>query len=650
MSLMEKEIYEFGPFLLDPAEHLLLCEGIPVSLTPKAFETLVCLVRNQGRMLTKDELLKQIWPDTFVEEVNLAVNISTIRKALGENPQHCRYIATVPGRGYRFVADVRKIANRIENNAVTDADTKLIEVTNGTERLGREVGVDYDATSVSTGFGRLGSGRRAGILRLAVPAILILLLAAILGTRIWRSQNKKASSLTNSVSIAVLPFADLSPDRSQEYFSDGLSEELINDLAQVPGLKVVGRSSAFQFKGRNEDLRVVGRKLGVANILEGSVQREGDQVRIRAELIKADDGFQLWSETYDRNIQDIFTVQSQIASSATETLQGKLLNTATPAAREHSTNPEAYDAYLRAAYFTGRGRDKADLDKALTYAQQAIKLDPTYASAWALRSYILDTMADVGLMEPSMAFRTAREDAERAIELDSKNASGYLALAWAQINRDWNWEGAELSLNKAEELEPGSAAILRYRSVLYEALGRLNEAIEFRERAIERDPLLASSQSYLAHLLYCSGEYEKAEVTLQKALELNPHKTYDHFTDSEILLQQGRPQNALVQIEQEPDVSWRLTGEALAYYTLGRRKDSDAAVTQLIQDHQQHMAYQIAEIYAYRGESDRAFEWLDRAYLQHDSGMRELKIDPLLKALHRDPRYLGMLKKMNLRA
>jgi len=314
MSLMEKEIYEFGPFLLDPAEHLLSCEGIPVSLTPKAFETLVCLVRNQGRMLTKDELLKQIWPNTFVEEVNLAVNISTIRKALGENRQHSRYIATIPGRGYRFVAEVRKIANRVENSAITDADTKLIEVANGTERLDREIGIDHDATTASTSFGRLGPGRIAGVLRLAVPAVLILLLAAILGTRIWRLQNKKVSSLSNSASIAVLPFADLSPGKDQEYFSDGLSEELINDLAQVPGLKVVGRSSAFQFKGRNEDLRVVGRKLGVANILEGSVQREGDHVRIRAELIKADDGFQLWSETYDRKIEDIFTVQSQIAN------------------------------------------------------------------------------------------------------------------------------------------------------------------------------------------------------------------------------------------------------------------------------------------------------------------------------------------------
>lgn len=644
MSLMEKEMYEFGPFLLDPAEHLLSCEGIPVSLTPKAFDTLLYLVRNSGRILTKDELLKQIWPDTFVEEVNLAVNISTIRKILGENPQHCRYIATVPGRGYRFVGEVRKIADQTENNAAIDADTNTMELANGTESLAEKI----DAPRISTGFGgRPGSGMRAAVLSFGVPVVLILLSVAILGTRVWRLQKKKASSLSDSASIAVLPFVDLSPGKDQEYFSDGLAEELINDLAQVPGLKVVGRSSAFQFKERNEDLRVVGTKLGVANVLEGSVQREGDHVRIRAELINAEDGFQLWSETYDRKLEDIFTVQSQIASSATGALQAKLLNTA-KVAREHPANPEAYDAYLRATYFTGRGRDKADLDNALTYTQQTIKLDARYAPVWALRSYILDTMADVGLMEPSIAFPRAREDAERAIELDSNNASGYLALAWAQINRDWNWEGAELSLKKAEELEPGSAAILRYRSVLYESLGRLKEAIQFREEAIARDPLLASSQSYLAHLLYCAGEYEKAEVTLQKALELNPHKTYDHFTHSEILIQQGNPQEALVQIEQEPDVSWRLTGEALAYYRLGRRMDSDAALMQLVQDHKQHMAYQIAEIYAYRGEPDRAFEWLDRAYLQHDSGMRELKIDPLLKDLHRDPRYLEMLKKMHL--
>jgi TolB-like protein/DNA-binding winged helix-turn-helix (wHTH) protein/Tfp pilus assembly protein PilF len=568
MPLMEKEIYEFGPFLLDPAERLLSSEGIPVSLTPKAFETLVYLVRNQGRMLTKDELLKQIWPDTFVEEVNLAVNISTVRKALGENPQDCRFIATIPGHGYRFVALVRKIASQSEDSGytTTQGPPELLEEASGAEVLKNEVETAGEATRSRTGIGAvLHSGAKGGVLKVAIAAVPVLLLTALLGLHFWRSPNRKVGTLAKAPSIAVLPFADLSTGKDQEYISDGLAEELINDLAQVPGLRVVGRSSSFRFKGKNEDLRTVGRKLGVANILEGSIRREGDRVRIRAELIKADDGFELWSETYDRKMGDIFSVEDEIARAATDALQIKLMGAenAARATNERSANPQAYVAFLHARYFTTRGRDKADLDNALAYVEEAIKLDEKYARAWALRSYIQDTMADVGLMDPATGFRKAREDAERAIELDSNGAGGYLALAWAQINRDWNWEGAELSLKKASELEPGSAGILRYRSFLCESLGQLNEAIDFHKQAIALDPLFASSQSYLAYRLYSAGEYEEAESAAKKALELNPQKTYDHFTLGEILLAQGHAQAALTEMEREPSVSWSLTGKAL---------------------------------------------------------------------------------------
>jgi len=448
----------------------------------------------------------------------------------------------------------------------------------------------------------------------------------------------------------VLPFVDLSPGKDQEYFSDGLTEELINNLSKVSGLKVVARSSAFQFKGKSEDLRSIGKKLGVTDILEGSVRKEGDRVRISAELVKAKDGFQVWSETYDRKMEDILSVQEEIARSTTGALQVKLLGLkdATVKTRERSANAEAYDALLHARYFTTRGRAKADLESALTYAEKAIKLDAKSASAWALRSYILDTMADVGLMEPVPTFQRAREDAERAIELDPNGAAGYLALAWVQINRDWNWEMAELSLNKAAELEPGSASILRHRSFLCQSVGRLNEAIKLFEQAITLDPLLASAHSQLAYLLFSAGEYEKAKASAQKALELNPQKTYDHFTQGEILLAQGRPVQSLAEMEREPAAIWRLTGEALAYHALGHNQDSNAALTQLINEYQQYMAYQIAEVYASRGETDKAFQWLNRAYQQRDSGLRNLKIDPLLKGLHQDLRYVDLLRKMHL--
>jgi TolB-like protein/DNA-binding winged helix-turn-helix (wHTH) protein/Flp pilus assembly protein TadD len=650
MSLMEKEIYEFGPFLLDPTERTLSCDGAIVSLTPKAFETLLCLVRNQGRVLTKDELLKQIWPDTFVEEVNLAVNISAIRKALGENPQDCRFISTVPGRGYRFVGEVRRVANQDENNGNLKTQSHAEPVETATEPERGEIEADGDSRKSSRRIRRLlDSGVRGGALKLAIIAALVLFLAVPMGLHFWRSRNQKTSTpVKNDPSIAVLPFVDLSPERDQEYFSDGLAEELINDLAQVRGLKVVARSSSFQFKGKNEDLRAVGSKLGVANILEGSIRREGDRVRITAELTKADDGSELWSETYDRKIGDILDVEDEIGRAATSALQVKLLTSGAVSARTQGTNPEAYQAYLQGRYFFGRSTDKSNLESALGYADQAIRRDANYAPAWCLRSNVLSVMAAFALTDVAESYRRAREDAEHAIVLDPNLATGYLALGWIQVNYDWDWERAAASLKKAAELEPGSVEVLRYRSALYRILGRQDEAIELYRQVVSLDPLRARSYSSLGAELYTAGQYGEALATLHKALELNPQKEGDHILCGLILLLQGHPQQALTEVELEPGEVWKPFGRALAYQALGRSQDSVSALNQLIIKHHQDSAYQVADVYAYRGETDKAFEWLLRAYQQRDGGMLFVKRDPLLRSLHHDPRYADVLRKMRL--
>src|SRR5262249_35730048 len=264
---------------------------------------------------------------------------------------------------------------------------------------------------------------------------------------------RRASNVTPSsgASIAVLPFADMSPGKDQEYFSDGLSEQLIHDLARVSGLKVVGRSSAFQFKNKNEDLREVGRKLGVANVLEGSVRREGSRVRVTAELTKADDGFQLWSQTYDRKIDDIFAVQDEIARATTEALQARLLgrngsNGQPVPSSVRSTDSQTYEAYLQAKYFLGQGHSKESLDKALAYVNQAISLDATYAPSWAVRAMVYHRLAGFSLIGIAEGSRQARNDAERAIALDQTSASGYLALARVENDYDWDWQAARNSL------------------------------------------------------------------------------------------------------------------------------------------------------------------------------------------------------------
>ena len=651
MSLIEKEIYEFGPFSLDPAERVLSRNGAALPLTPKVFDTLVCLVRNRGRLLAKDELLKEIWPDTFVEEVNLAVNISTLRKALGENPQDGLYIATVPGHGYRFVGEV--LAKDLSNDfhpvegghtvGENSQDSRLPPhglLEGGPQKLG--VAGTLVATPVTKNM-----RRRWGLGGLAAS---VLLLTATGSYFWWSGASNGHATARRAPSIAVLPFVDLSRNKDQEYFSDGLAEELINDLAKIPDVRVVARSSSFQFKGRNEDLRSVGRQLAVTSILEGSVRREGDHLRIRVDLTRTSDGFQLWSDTYDRKIADIFAVQDEIALAVAGALQVKLLglDRTAPSARSHATNSDAYQAYLQAQYFFGRGVDKDNHDKALAFADQAIKLDAKYAPAWALRSAVLTSLVMGAFLDEKDGLREAREAADKAIALDPDLAAGYVQRGWVQVFSDWDWHGAQVSLKRAAQLEPGSFAVLKYQSYLFQVLGQMNEAIEMQKKAIAIDPLRARSYTFLGYQLYCAGRYEDADAAVQKALELNPQLSAAHSDLGLILLGEGRPQEALKQMEQESSEDWRFWGEALAYHALGRPQDSDAALKKLIGIRQQDWAFQIAQVYAYRGQTDKSFEWLNRAYGQHDGGLTVMKLDSLLKGLRQDSRYAELLEKMRL--
>ncbi|HUK42861.1 MAG TPA: protein kinase [Candidatus Bathyarchaeia archaeon] len=485
--------------------------------------------------------------------------------------------------------------------------------------------------------------------RLAGLSLLLLLLAGV-GGYFWRSRARSNTGGANTASIAVLPFADMSPGKDQEYFSDGLAEELTNELAKVPGLKVTGRSSAFQFKGKNEDLRAVGQKLNVANILEGSVRQEGSHVRITAELTKVNDGFQLWSEEYNAELKDVFAVQDQIARAVTQALQIKLLGAkGAPALAESKvTNPAAYQAYLQAAYFLNRGSDKTNYDKALACADQAIKLDANFSPAWALRSNILAGMAAEGFMNTGQGFLRAREDAEQAIALDPRSAEGYFSLANVRLGYDFDWEGAEAALNKAAALQPGNPDLSASRANLEEMWGRLDKAIELWKQTVALNPLCASCYFYLGNDLFNTGQYDEGNTILQKALDLDPQQGFVHFVRGQILLAQGRPQEALVEMQQETNDWLKLTGEALAYHSLGRQPASEAALKELIARHASDAAYQIAQVYADRGEADKALDWLDRGYQQHDSGMPYLKSEGLFKGLHQNPRYIEILKRMRL--
>jgi TolB-like protein/DNA-binding winged helix-turn-helix (wHTH) protein/thioredoxin-like negative regulator of GroEL len=617
----------FQAFRLDTANQCLWRGPERVAIPPKPYDMLRYLVENAGRLVTQDELLQKLWPDTYVNPELIRKYILDIRKILGDRPDKPEFIETVTKRGYRFIASV------VDEDAITPTSPAAIEDGVETIRSGPE-----------------GATRKLNLWKVVLTSVLAVVVAAAISRELGVARTGRTVLSSNETSIAVLPFADMSPDKDQEYFSDGLAEQLIHELAKKPGLKVVGRSSAFQFKGKNEDLRAVGRKLGVANVLEGSVRRDGNHLRVTAELIKADDGFQLWSQTYDREIKDIFTVQDEISRSTNEALQLKLLgnNGEAVPSRVRSANPEAYQAYLQASYFNGRGTGKEDLGKALAYSDAAIKLDDKYPPAWALRASVQNMMAQYGLTEVSEGYRKARDDAERAIALDSTSASAYLALARTQIFYDWDWDSANTCLRKAAALEPGNPEILLSRSHLSVVLGNLDEAIKLAEQAVARDPLRANAHLSLGYMLYLSGRYDEAKAELQRAVDLNPQAARVHVSLGKILIAEGKPHQALVEIEKEPSDSGKLTGQILVYSALGREQHSTAALAKLIAKHATDSAYQIARAYAFRGESDRSFEWLERAYKQRDSGLPDIKTDPLLKNLRHDPRYTPLLKKMRL--
>jgi len=482
--------------------------------------------------------------------------------------------------------------------------------------------------------------------RKVLVSIVTLAVVLAVAATVWFIRGRTGSATTATPSIAVLPFVDMSPEKNQEYFSDGLAEDLLNDLSKIQGLRVAARTSSFQFKGKPEDLRTVGEKLNVGAILEGSVQKEGNKVRITAQLIKAADGFHLWSETYDRELNDIFGVQDDIARSVASSLNITLLGGGA-AASTPSKNPDAYNAFLQGRYFSGRG-SKEDLDKAVGYFEQALKLDPAYAPTWAELANTLTLQASLGFLPVDEGYRKARDAAGRALELDPNLATGYAVMGSIQRSHDWDWTAAAASYQRALALEPGNARNISVGATLAVYLGRFDEALAADRRAVALDPLSPGRYQNLGRHAYWAGQLEEASAAFKKAVELNPDLVITHTYLGYIDLAQGHPQEALSEMKLERGPEWRLQGLALAYFALGQKQAADAALAESIAKFHSIIAYQIAETYAFRGEADKAFEWLERAYEQRDSGLPEVKVDPLLTNIKSDPRYSAFLKKMHL--
>jgi TolB-like protein len=483
-------------------------------------------------------------------------------------------------------------------------------------------------------------------------AVVAVVLTALLAAKFWRAKHiaseqtkTAATNVVSAKSIAVLPFTDMSEKKDQEYFADGMAEEILDILAKVPSLKVIGRTSSFQFKGRNEDLRTIGRSLGVAYVLEGSVRRSVDRVRVTAQLIDTRDGAHLWSETYDRPASDALLMQGEIATTVARSMEIGI-GADRPQSNRRVENDAAYDLYLRGRYAAERG-DADGMATGVTYLRQALDADPSFADATVALALTYYDQAFESL-EPSSVFESARHEATSALTLNPKLGLAHAVLGAIHNDYDWDWAAADLEFKQAIALAPNDGRVLTMAADHTVALGQLDAARQMLKQALAYDPLLADAYSELAWTEWCSGRYEESLAAARKVLEIDPTYDWGHVNVGEALLYRGDAAAAIGEFKRESNPMEQATGLALAYHALGRATDSNAALTKLINGGAGNYAYEVAEIYAYRGNRDEALKWLERAYVQKDATLKWILRDPTMAKLESDPRYKAFLRKMNL--
>ena len=512
--------------------------------------------------------------------------------------------------------------------------------------LKRESEIATDASIVR------GTGRALDKWIIAVLVVAVVLL--LTNTFLWhRGAGPDSGAVSASVgkSIAVLPLVNESGDVRQDYFSDGLSEELISALGQVRALKVIGRNSSFQFRGRaQDDTAGIGAKLGVATLLEGTVRKQGDEVRIVASLIKASDGSQLWSQTYDRQLKDVFAVQSDIATSVANALKARVFGGAIEATdKPPSGNLAAYDALLQGRWYAER-RNRADYPKAVAFYQKAIALDPDYALAYArlaiAQQWFNDWVADDE--ERKLAGAQARANARKAVELAPQSALALGALGINQAWSDFDYAAAEPTLKKAVALDPSSAEALYQLADVTACLGRLDEAIGMMRKVLVMEPLNASFHFYTGQFLMAAGRYGGAEAELKRAIELQPAMEAVQALLATVYIQQHHLAAAMAAAEAEPQPESRRWALASTYFAQGDAARGQQQLDEMIRLDSSFPTY-MAMVYAMRGDADNAFVWLDRAVAARDPGVASLYELPwLVPALRKDPRMAALCRKLGL--
>jgi TolB-like protein/DNA-binding winged helix-turn-helix (wHTH) protein/Flp pilus assembly protein TadD len=611
-----------------------------VLLREQVFQVLRLLVEREGKIVTREEIKSRLWVYHAVDDFDQSINaaIKELRRALGDSADDPRYVETLGRRGYRLmptVEYVQPVPGPASEKNLEQRGQSAPEIGENTVRLQEPVQEKVQRKTKPPWWQAA----------LVLAPIVILSGAGFIS---WRHFQPPAPP--RRIMLAVLPFENLTGDPNKEYLADGLTEETISQLGRLnpEQLGVIARTSVMGFKHKDERLDQIGRDLSVQYVLEDSLRESGDHIRLTAQLIQVKDQTNLWSQDFDYPASDVLNVEDDVAKAVAQQIQLRLTSKQqAELTQSHPVTPEAFDAYMQGHYYFERDTDK-DTAMAAKYFERATQLDPSYALAWVGFSRARKWQAVTGLIPREEGYRVAREAVERALALNPNLAEAHAQMGRIKQQVDFDWPEADASLRRAVELEPGNPDIAGLAALSSAILGRLYEALQLQHRAVDLDPLNAHSWAGLGEIEFRDGKLDEAEAHMKKAHELRPDDSLSTFFLSQIYVMQGRPQDALPEIERLGYDPMRMFLYAIAYHALGREKESDAALRKLITKYQAINPYLIAETYAFRNQSDEAFEWLDRAYAQRNDGLIHSKVDPLLKSLHNDPRFAALLKKLNL--
>jgi TolB-like protein/DNA-binding winged helix-turn-helix (wHTH) protein/Tfp pilus assembly protein PilF len=646
MAGTDKGIYRFGQFKMDLASGTLTRQGDRVKLQDQPFRILALLLERASETVTREELRQALWAeDTYVEfEGSLNAALKRVRHALRDSPDNPIFIETVPRRGYRFIAPVDYSAPA----SVAESGPRNVPVSSPVS----------EQAAIAAALAPLAEKRRTGTAAMGIAAGVLLLAVLAMAFNLGGIRQKWIKSAPPQIrpiaSLAVLPLEDLSSDPAQQYFADGITDELITDLAQISNLKVISRTSTIQYRGTKKSIPEIGKALRVDALIEGTVERDANRVRIRVQLIDSASDRHLWARSYDRELRDVLLLQSEAARDIAQEIRGQVA----PAQSEVVTaptpvNPEAYEAYLKGRYFLNK-RSSEGIMTATGYFEQAIALDPQFALAYA---GLADSYSLLGseTLPASVASAKARTAALKALELDPSIAEGHTALAVVHFYYDWNWNDSQRELQRAIQLNPNYATAHHWSSVYLSAMGRFPEAIQEAERAHELDPLSPSITISLATEYRDARRFDRSIELLSAVLELDPNFAAAHQGLGKTYAAMGLWKLAVEEFQKAAALahdSESLTGLAYAYSASGGRAEALKIVDQLrAQPGGNYVSpFNLAAVFTGLGEKDQAFSSLDRAYHERDSRLPFLAVDRWFEPLHSDPRFVELCGRMGLPA